>query len=37
MLSIGVFGGKYLTDCAQEFPIDWFAEAKLSPEKKYKP
>jgi len=33
MLKIGVFGGKYMTDCRDEFPASWFTRAKLSPER----
>ena len=31
MLELGVFCGKYLTDCRDEYPANWFARAKLSP------
>ena len=31
MLELGVFGGRYLTDCRAEFPVSWFRRAKLSP------
>ena len=30
MLQLGVFGGRYMTDCRGEFPAGWFAHAKLS-------
>ncbi len=33
MLHLGVFGGKYMTDCRDEFPQDWFAQAKLCPDR----
>jgi len=33
MLVLGVFGGKYMTDCRPEFPSAWFAHAKLCPAK----
>jgi hypothetical protein len=31
MLELGVFGGKYMTDCRDEFPAAWFERARLSP------
>lgn len=31
MLKLGVFGGKYMTDCQEEFPADWYVQAKLCP------
>lgn len=36
MLKLGVFAGKYMTDCAAEFPASWFARAKLAPGKRDK-
>ena len=33
MLKIGVFGGKYMTDCRGEFPAEWFERAKLCAER----
>jgi len=33
MLELGVFGGKYMTDCRAEFPDDWFENAKLNPDR----
>jgi hypothetical protein len=32
MLALGVFGGKYMTDCRGEFPASWFSKARLSPQ-----
>ena len=29
MLEMGVFGGKYMTDCKGEFPASWYKKAKL--------
>lgn len=33
MLQLGVFGGKYMTDCRAEFPRSWFVGARLSHER----
>lgn len=32
LLELGVFGGKYMTDCMDEFPKSWFRKARLCPE-----
>ncbi len=33
MLRAGVFGGKYMTDCREEFPAEWFVNARLCHER----
>ncbi|HEX3916831.1 MAG TPA: hypothetical protein VHW60_05795 [Caulobacteraceae bacterium] len=33
MLQLGVFGGRYMTDCKAEFPASWFEGAKLAPKR----
>ena len=33
MLMLGVFGGRYMTDCREEFPPTWFQTAKLCPQR----
>lgn len=33
MLELGVFGGRYMSDCRDEFPASWFARAKQCAER----
>ena len=33
LLALGVFGGKYMSDCSAEFPDDWSEAAKLCPQR----
>ncbi len=32
ILELGAFGGRYMRDCRDEFPSDWFSNAKFYPE-----
>jgi hypothetical protein len=33
LLEMGVFGGKYMTDCIDEFPENWFSKARFCTER----
>lgn len=33
LLAMGVFGGRYMTDCAAEFPASWYRDARLCAER----
>jgi hypothetical protein len=33
MLEMGVFGGRYMTDCRDEFPAEWFENVRLCHER----
>lgn len=33
LLELGIFGGKYMTDCRDEFPAAWFKHARLCSER----
>ena len=34
MLRLGIFCGKYMTDCRKEFPSSWFAGARLTTQRR---